>query len=86
MIGEDRRPYNSTASVKDFVASCRTGVSMTSLPLPLSLADLLACRVVESDRLEFKEGWNPPAVFRSVCAFANDFHNHGGGYILASPV
>ena len=51
-------------------------------PLPVSLADLLAAKKVESDRVEFKEGWNPPAIFRTVCAFANDFHNYGGGYVV----
>jgi len=29
-----------------------------------------------------KEGWHPEAILRSICAFANDFHNLGGGYIL----
>ena len=53
-----------------------------SYPLPVGLADLLNGSKVESDRLEFKEGWNPPAVLRTVCAFANDFHNYGGGYIV----
>jgi ATP-dependent DNA helicase RecG len=51
-------------------------------PLPVRLADLLEGRKVESDRLEFKQGWNPPAIFRTICAFANDFHNYGGGYIV----
>ena len=32
--------------------------------------------------MEFKEGWNPTAVMRSVCAFANDFENEGSGYII----
>ncbi len=51
-------------------------------PLPVGFADLLDGRKVESDRLEFKEGWNPAATFRTICAFANDFHNFGGGYVL----
>ena len=51
-------------------------------PLPVSLADLLSGLKVESDRVEVKEGWNPPAILRTVCAFANDFHNYGGGYIV----
>jgi len=38
--------------------------------------------VVESERIEFKEGWNPLSVLHTLCAFANDFHNLGGGYIL----
>jgi hypothetical protein len=30
--------------------------------------------VVESERIEFKEGWNPLSVLHTLCAFANDFH------------
>ena len=55
---------------------------MKAYPLPVPLTDLLQGSKVESDRLEFKEGWNPAAVLRTVCAFANDFHNYGGGYII----
>jgi ATP-dependent DNA helicase RecG len=43
---------------------------------------LLGGQVVESERIEFKEGWNPLSVLHTLCAFANDFHNLGGGYIL----
>ena len=36
----------------------------------------------EWERLEFKKGWNPESILRSICAFANDFRNLGGGYII----
>lgn len=52
------------------------------MALPINIHDLFTGRVVEWERLEFKEGWNPEAVIRSVCAFANDFHNWGGGYLV----
>jgi len=52
------------------------------MALPINIEDLLSARTVESDRIEFKEGWNADAVYRSICAFANDFDNTGGGYIL----
>ena len=52
------------------------------MALHINLEDLLSARTVESDRIEFKEGWNPDATYRSICAFANDFDNTGGGYIL----
>jgi predicted HTH transcriptional regulator len=26
--------------------------------------------------------WNPAAIYRTICAFANDFENIGGGYII----
>ena len=52
------------------------------MPLPINIEDLLSARTVESDRIKFKTGWNPDAIYRSICAFANDFDNTGGGYIL----
>jgi ATP-dependent DNA helicase RecG len=50
--------------------------------LPIGVEDVLGARSVESDRLEFKTGWNPDAIYRSICAFANDITNIGGGYII----
>jgi ATP-dependent DNA helicase RecG len=56
------------------------------MPLPLNVEDLLTSRTVESERVEFKEGWNPDAIYRSICAFANDLDNTGGGFILVGVV
>ncbi|MES2732294.1 MAG: hypothetical protein V4714_11110 [Bacteroidota bacterium] len=47
------------------------------MSLPINLESLLHSCTVESDRIEFKEGWNPDAIYRSVCAFANDLENIG---------
>ena len=55
---------------------------MTSLSLPISIDDLLRGRSVEWERIEYKRGWNPEDILHSICAFANDFHNLGGGYII----
>jgi ATP-dependent DNA helicase RecG len=52
------------------------------MALPVNIPDLLSGNVVEWDRLEFKEGWNPEEAIQAVCAFANDFHNWGGGYLV----
>ena len=52
------------------------------LPLPIAIDDLLQGRSVEWERLEYKKGWNPESILHTMCAFANDFHNLGGGYIL----
>ena len=54
---------------------------MTS-KLPINLADLLRQRTIEGERIEYKAGWNPESVLHAMCAFANDFHNLGGGYIV----
>ena len=48
----------------------------------INIEDLLSCKIVEGPRIEFKEGWNPIAIMRTVCAFANDFENEGSGYIV----
>src|SRR5205807_9012677 len=50
--------------------------------LPINLDELLRQRTVEGDRIEYKAGWNPDPVIRTLCAFANDFENLGGGYIV----
>ncbi len=50
--------------------------------LPISVETLLKREKIESDRIEFKSGWNPDSIYRSICAFANDIDNIGGGYIL----
>lgn len=54
--------------------------------LPINLEDLLHHRVVESPRVEFKGSWDDKytgaQVIRSICAFANDFQNLNGGYIV----
>ena len=53
--------------------------------LPINLEDLLYCRGVESERVEFKVSWDPATtghqVMRTICAFANDYHNINGGYV-----
>lgn len=50
--------------------------------LPLALEDLLSRGLVERERLEYKRGWNPEEVLHTLCAFANDFYNLDGGYIV----
>jgi ATP-dependent DNA helicase RecG len=50
--------------------------------LPINLNDLLYQRTVEGERIEYKEGWNPDPIIRTLCAFANDFENLGGGYLI----
>ena len=50
--------------------------------LPINIDQLLRKRAIESERIEYKVGWNPQSVLHTICAFANDFHNLGGGYIV----
>lgn len=52
------------------------------MSLPINIEQLIGGQVVESNRIEFKEGWNPKTIYRTICAFANDFDNIGGGYII----
>jgi len=53
--------------------------------LPVNFEDLLQGRSIESNRIEFKAGWDDrikASVVRTVCAFANDLLNLGGGYLI----
>ncbi len=52
------------------------------MPLPINIEPLLHSHAVEWERLEFKANWNPLSILHTICAFANDFHNLGGGYII----
>lgn len=52
------------------------------MALPVNLEELVHGNTIEWERLEFKQGWNPEDVVHSICAFANDLHNWGGGYII----
>jgi len=54
--------------------------------IPINIDDLVNARTVETARLEFKNGINEEQTQRqiiaTISAFANDFHNLNGGYVL----
>ena len=50
--------------------------------IPTNIKTLLSGNVVEWARIEFKETWNAEASLKTICAFANDIENWGGGYII----
>ena len=50
--------------------------------IPVNVDDLINKRIIESTRIEFKSDMNPTPVLHSICAFANDIDNLGGGYII----
>lgn len=52
------------------------------MALPINIDELVHGQTIEWERLEFKKGWNPEDVIHSMCAFANDLNNWGGGYII----
>jgi ATP-dependent DNA helicase RecG len=52
------------------------------MALPINIDALIKRQVVESNRVEYKAGWNPEPIVHSICAFANDIDNCGGGYII----
>jgi ATP-dependent DNA helicase RecG len=54
--------------------------------LPINIQDLLHFRGVEQARVELKKSWNEgptsAQIARTLCAFANDFQNINGGYLI----
>ena len=43
---------------------------------------LLRGGTIETERIEFKRGWNSEKVLHTICAFANDIGDVGGGYVV----
>ncbi|HFU75930.1 MAG TPA: AAA family ATPase, partial [Arcobacter sp.] len=52
------------------------------MALPININELIKGFTVEWERIEFKEGWNPEVILHTICAFANDMNNWGGGYLI----
>jgi ATP-dependent DNA helicase RecG len=52
------------------------------MALPINIEDLVNGQTVEWERIEFKRGWNPEEIIHTLCAFANDLNNWGGGYVI----
>jgi len=52
------------------------------MAIPVNIQELIHPTRVESTRIEYKENFNPDPVIRTICAFANDIDNIGGGYIV----
>ena len=52
------------------------------MAVPTNIKTLLSGNVVEWARIEFKETWDAEASLKTICAFANDIDNWGGGYIV----
>jgi ATP-dependent DNA helicase RecG len=56
------------------------------MALPINIKEILNGHTVERDRIECKAGWNPEDIIHTICAFANDINNWGGGYIFVGIV
>ena len=59
--------------------------------LPINVDDLLKTQKVEKQKVEFKRAWHKDKkhkrgtywqVLHTICAYANDFFNDNGGYII----
>ncbi len=54
--------------------------------LPINLINLLQQRTIESERVEYKAGWNPESVIHTLSAFANDFHDLDDSYAVVGEI
>ena len=48
----------------------------------IDIENLVYNRTIESSRVEYKKGFHKEKVLHTICAFANDIDNQGGGYII----
>lgn len=52
--------------------------------IPLKIETLIERQVVERNRVEYNEGWNPSDIIHTIYAFANDYAYVNGGYLVES--
>ena len=52
------------------------------MAIPTNIKTLLSGEVVEWARIEYKATWDAASSLKTICAFANDIDNWGGGYIV----
>jgi len=52
------------------------------MSIPINIENLINNRIIESTRIDYKAGFNPNIIVQTICAFANDLDNTGGGYII----
>lgn len=52
------------------------------MSIPITIEKLLNESIVEPAHIELRENRNPDATLKTISAFANDFYNCGGGYIV----
>ena len=52
------------------------------MALPVNIDELINGKTIEWERLEFRKGWNSERILKTITAYANDFNNWGGGYII----
>ena len=50
--------------------------------IPTNIKTLMYGAVVEWARIEYKKSWDAATSLKTICAFANDIDNWGGGYIV----
>lgn len=66
----------------NILADIRQQKGRYSMAIPTNIKTLLSGEVVEWARIEYKETWDAAASLKTICAFANDLDNWGGGYIV----
>lgn len=52
------------------------------MSLAVDIHRLLKGGLVEWERIDFYKSFNPSSLLHSICGFANDINNAGGGYII----
>lgn len=52
------------------------------MALPINVEELISGRIIEPERIVYRRDYNPDEVIPTICAFANDIENTGGGYIV----
>lgn len=79
----------SSSNLQSLHAKKKARMAHSASSLLINVNDLLSLQGVEKQRVEFKKAWHSRKeggtywqVIHTICAFANDFYNDNGGYII----
>ena len=50
--------------------------------LHVDIRKLVEGSIIETNRVKYRTSWNPQKVLHTICAFANDYEETYGGYIV----
>ena len=48
----------------------------------INFDEFMKGKIIESERIDYFSDYYPDEIIRTICAFANDIDNVGGGYIV----
>lgn len=52
------------------------------MPIPFNIENLISLKKIESNRVQFLKSWDQLKILHWICAYANDYEELNGGFII----